>query len=218
MDLTIFDLDNTLLHGDSDYLWGEFLVEHGYVEKGEYQKENTRYYNDYVNGRIDIIAFTKFQFRCLKNNDMETLRAWRKCFIKEKIQPIILDKAVQLIEEHRSKNHILLIITATNSFITQPIAKLLNIDQLIATEPQIIDGQYSGEINGTPSFAEGKVICYQQWLQEHDLGPPSSSYFYSDSHNDIPLLKTVSNPVAVDPDDRLTVEAKKQGWPIISLR
>lgn len=218
MNLAIFDLDNTLLKGDSDYLWGEFLSENNYVDGEKHSKKQDRYYNDYVAGTIDIIAFTKFQFHCLANNDIATLRTWRQNFITEKIQPIILDKAVALIESHRAKNNTLLIITATNSFITQPIAKLLNIDNLIATEPKITNGQYSGEVQGIPSFAEGKVIRYQQWLQANNLDHPKQSYFYSDSHNDLPLLKEVSHPIVVDPDNKLRIEAKKQGWKIISLR
>ena len=217
MDLAIFDLDNTLLGGDSDYLWGQFLGENGYVDAKAHQKENDRYYDDYKKGDLDINEFLEFQFRPLAENDMETLLAWRKRFLNVKIWPAMLPKAIALIEDHRSMAHKLLIITATNSFITAPIAKLFNIDDLIASEPEIINGQYTGKLSGTPSFAEGKVVRYEQWLKENNINP-ATSWFYSDSHNDIPLLNKVTHPIAVDPDDALKTEAEKRDWPVMSLR
>lgn len=217
MYLTIFDLDNTLLAGDSDYLWGQFLGENGYVDAEAHQKENDRYYNDYLKGVLDINAFLEFQFQALAENNMETLRNWRTRFLAEKIRPTILPKALKLIEEHRKKGHQLMIITATNSFITTPIAELFNIDNLIASEPEINNGQYTGKLSGTPSFSQGKVVRYRQWLAENNC-TISASWFYSDSHNDIPLLNQVSYPIAVDPDAILQAEAKQRDWEIISLR
>ena len=217
MDLAIFDLDNTLLGGDSDYLWGQFLGENGYVDAEAHQLENDRYYDDYKKGDLDINAFLKFQFQPLAENDMDTLLAWRERFLNVKIWPAMLPKAIDLIEDHRNMAHKLLIITATNSFITAPIAKLFNVDDLIASEPELINGQFTGKLSGTPSYAEGKVVRYEQWLQENNI-TPSTSWFYSDSHNDIPLLNKVTHPIAVDPDDVLKVEAEKRGWPIMSLR
>ena len=217
MDLAIFDLDNTLLGGDSDYLWGQFLRENGYVDGEAHQKENDRYYDDYRKGILDINAFLEFQFRPLAENDMQTILAWRERFLEEKIRPLILPKAIKLIEDHRNMGHKLLIITATNSFITAPIAGLFQIDDLIATEPEIVNGQYTGKLSGTPSFAEGKVSRYEQWLQENTI-KVETSWFHSDSHNDLPLLNKVSHPIAIDPDDALNAEAKKRGWPVMSLR
>lgn len=217
MKLAIFDLDNTLIAGDSDCLWGEFLSEQGYVDSDAYQAGHEKYYADYLNGELDITAFLKFQLKALADNDREQLEGWRKVYIEEKIKPVILPKAIELIEDHRQQGHELLIITATNRFITQPIADDLNIEHLIACEPELIDGQYTGEIIGTPSFAEGKVIRFNEWLRKlnHEA---EEIWFYSDSHNDIPLLKGVDHAIAVDPDETLRAEAERNGWSIISLR
>ena len=217
MDLAIFDLDNTLLSGDSDYLWGQFLGENGYVDVEAHQKEHDRYYQDYMEGNLDINAFLEFQFRPLAENDMNTILGWRTRFLDEKIRPAMLPKAIDLIEDHRNMGHKLMIITATNSFITAPIAVLFNIDDLIASEPEMNNGEFTGKLSGTPSYAEGKVTRYEQWLQENNY-QPGTSWFYSDSHNDIPLLNMVTHPIAVDPDDLLIVEAEKRDWPIMSLR
>ncbi len=217
MDLAIFDLDNTLLAGDSDYLWGRFLGENGYVDTEAHQKENDRYYDEYLKGKLDINEFLEFQFRPLSENDMKTILAWRECFINTKICPAMLPKAIDLIENHRNIGHELLIITATNSFITAPIAELFNIKHLIAAEPELVNGQYTGKLSGTPSFAEGKVTRYEQWLQENNF-EAGISWFYSDSHNDIPLFNKVTHPIAVDPDDALKAEAEKRDWSVISLR
>jgi len=217
VDLAIFDLDNTLLAGDSDYLWGQFLGENGYVDAEAHQKENDRYYKDYLEGNLDINAFLEFQFLPLGENDMQTILGWRTRFLDEKILPVMLPKATQLIEDHRNMGHKLLIITATNSFITAPIVELFNIHDLIAAEPEMVNGEFTGKLSGTPSYAEGKVTRYEQWLQENNF-QADTSWFYSDSHNDIPLLNMVTHPIAVDPDDVLKVEAEKRDWPIISLR
>ena len=217
MDLAIFDLDNTLLAGDSDYLWGQFLGENGYVDAEAHQKENDRYYDDYLKGDLDINAFLEFQFRPLAENDMKTILGWRERFLDEKIRPVLLPKALKLVEDHRNMGHKLMIITATNSFITAPIIQLFNIDDLIAAEPEMTNGEFTGKLSGTPSFAEGKVTRYEQWLQENNY-QPGTVWFYSDSHNDIPLLNMVTHPIAVDPDDALRVEAEKRGWPVMSLR
>jgi len=217
MDLAIFDLDNTLLAGDSDYLWGQFLGENGYVDAEAHQKENDRYYDDYLKGNLDINAFLEFQFRPLADNDMKTILSWRERFIDEKIRPVMLPKALKLVEDHRNMGHKLMIITATNSFITAPIVQLFNIDDLIASEPEMNNDKFTGKLSGTPSYAEGKVTRYEQWLQENNV-EATTSWFYSDSHNDIPLLNIVTHPIAVDPDDALRVEAEKRNWPVMSLR
>lgn len=217
MKLAIFDLDNTLIAGDSDCLWGEFLDERGYVDSEAYKAGHEKFYEEYVAGTMNIHEFLEFQLKVLADNDRTQLEEWRKNYIETKIKPIILNKAIDLINEHRSKNHELLIITATNRFITEPIAHEFKIDNLIACEPEMVDGQYTGKVSGTPSYAKGKVTRLNDWLNEQQQ-KLEESWFYSDSHNDIPLLKEVNHAIAVDADETLNAEAKKQGWPIISLR
>ncbi len=217
MTLAIFDLDNTLIGGDSDTSWGDFLCEKGYVDTEEHTRRHAEYYQDYLEGTLDIMEFLSFQLEILGKHDMKTLNVWREDYIVEMIEPILLPKAQALVEHHRQQDHQLLIVTATNRFITEPIAQLFGIDELIATEPEIINGRYTGHVAGTPSFAEGKVTRMQEWLtdREHSL---EGSWFYSDSHNDIPLLEQVEYPIAVDPDDKLKEEAEKRGWKVMSLR
>jgi HAD superfamily hydrolase (TIGR01490 family) len=216
MKLAIFDLDNTLIGGDSDCLWGEFLSEQGYVDSKAYQAGHDRFYQEYVEGTMDIHEFLEFQLKVLADNDREVLEQWRKDYIKAKIKPIMLEKAISLVEDHRKQGHELLIITATNRFITAPIAKAFNIDNLIACEPEMKDDQYTGKVSGTPSYAQGKVTRLNEWLKNHEQ--VEETWFYSDSHNDIPLLKEVDHAIAVDADETLINEAKKQNWKIISLR
>jgi len=217
MKLAIFDLDNTLIGGDSDYLWGEFLTEQGYIDSDAYQTGHEKFYQEYVKGTMDIYKFLEFQLKVLADNDRQTLEAWRETYIEEKIKPIMLPKAFELIEDHRQQGHELLIITATNRFITEPIAKEFKIDNLIACEPEMIDSQYTGKVTGTPSYAQGKVTRLNEWLKNYEQ-PFEETWFYSDSHNDIPLLKEVDHAIAVDADETLITEAKKLNWPVISLR
>lgn len=217
MGLAIFDLDNTLLAGDSDYLWGCFLVEQGIVDAAHYEAENARFYRQYQEGTLDIREWLAFQLKPLTEHSPDQLDAWRRRFIDEMIRPIILPAARALIARHREAGDALLIITATNAFITRPIADLLGIEELLATEPRRIDGRYTGEVEGTPCFREGKVVRLRQWLEGREL-ELGDSWFYSDSHNDIPLLEQVTHPVAVDPDPALTRHAEARSWPIISLR
>ncbi len=217
MKLAIFDLDNTLIAGDSDCLWGEYLTEQGYVNSAAYQAGHERFYEEYVAGTMDIHAFLEFQLKVLADNDRLQLEEWRKNYIEEKIKPIMLPKAIELIDEHRQKGHELLIVTATNRFITEPIANEFKIDNLIACEPELIDGQYTGKVVGTPSYAEGKVTRFNDWLKNYGQ-TFDETWFYSDSHNDIPLLKEVDHAIAIDADETLVAEAKKQNWPLISLR
>jgi|TARA_B100001105_G_scaffold57752_1_gene44186 HAD superfamily hydrolase (TIGR01490 family) len=217
MRLAIFDIDNTLIAGDSDLLWGEFLCERNYVDSNVYKAEHEKYYKDYLSGKLDINNFLKFQLKVLGENDLNLLKKWRKDFFEEKIRPVILPKAYQLIDKHRNQNHDLLIITATNRFIVEPIASEFKIENIIACEPEIYNEQFTGKFTGTPSYAEGKVERFNDWLKT--IGRRlEESWFYSDSHNDIPLMKEVNHPVAVDPDESLKNEAIKIGWPIISLR
>lgn len=217
MDLAIFDLDNTLISGDSDYLWGKYLVSRGLVDADEYERANQQFYDDYQDGTLDIYAFLKFSFEPLSNHKLETLLEIRNHFLNECIWPIITSQSRKLIQQHRDQGHYLLIITATNLFITEPIAKELGVDSIIATEAQIVNGQYTGEVEGIPCFKEGKVKRLNNWLEStsHNL---DNSWFYSDSHNDLPLLELVTYPVAVDPDEKLNQHADSNNWPIISLR
>ena len=217
MKLAIFDLDNTLIGGDSDLLWGQFLCEHGYVYGKYYHKRHEKYYADYLAGTLNIQHFLEFQLQPLAGVSPSTLQERREQYLQEKIRPLILDKAVQLIDRHRQQNHVLLIITATNRFLTEPIAGLFGVRHLIASEAEMKDGYYTGKPTGIPSYAAGKVTRLNTWLDEYG-DRPEESWFYSDSHNDLPLFRMVDHPVAVDPDEVLRVEAGKQGWPIISLR
>lgn len=217
MALAIFDLDNTLLCGDSDHLWGEFLVERNIVDKERYRQANDQYYQQYIDGNLDIFDFLAFTLKPLSEHTTEQLFSWRDIFLVEKIDPIMLDAAKSLVEHHRQQGDTLMIITATNSFITAPIAQRFGIDHLIATEPEMIDGRYTGKVAGTPSYKEGKVERLETWLTNHAMNL-EGSYFYSDSHNDLPLLKRVDYPIAVDPDSTLEDFAQQHGWKILSLR
>jgi HAD superfamily hydrolase (TIGR01490 family) len=217
VNLAIFDLDNTLLGGDSDYLWGRWLVQHQLVDSAFYERENQRFYFEYKNGSLDIFEFLRFSLRPLAENDLDRLLTLRQQFMDEVIRPIMLPTAHELVEHHRNQGHTLLIITATNRFVTEPIATAFGINNLIATDPEFREGRYTGEVSGTPSFREGKVERLNNWLRENGYNL-ASSWFYSDSLNDLPLLEMVTHPVAVDADPTLTDHAAAKGWPIISLR
>lgn len=217
MALTIFDLDNTLLGGDSDFLWGRYLCENGIVDENAYRRANEHYYQQYLEGSLDIYEFLEFVFKPLASHDMETLHQWRAAYLEQKIKPIMLPAAEALVEKHRSQGDTLLIITATNSFLTAPIAGMLGIDNLIATEPEMRDGRFTGRVAGKPSFQHGKVERLRSWLKDQDDALKGST-FYSDSHNDLPLLELVETPVAVDPDPKLQAVAQDRGWKILSLR
>ena len=217
MALALFDLDNTLLAGDSDYLWGEFLTEQGVVDADLYARENLRFYEEYKNGTLDIHEFQAFSQQPLVQNPKEKMQILHNQFFEEKIKAIMNPASFDLIEHHRNRDDTLVVITATNSFVTAPIVKAFGIDNLIATEPELIDGKYTGKIDGIPCFQEGKVKRLEQWMSEHKMDL-KGSWFYSDSHNDLPLLLEVENPVAVDADEKLLEYAERNNWKIISLR
>ena len=217
MSLAIFDLDNTLLSIDSDHAWGEFLVEQGAVDPVAYREANERFLADYNAGTLDMAAFLEMALKPLTENTPEQLAAWHQQFMASKIEPHILPKAEELLARHRTKGDTLLIITATNRFITGPIAERLGVDDLIAVEPEMVDGRYTGRVDGVPSYREGKVIRLQAWLEAQDI-TMDGAWFYSDSHNDLPLLEKVDHPVAVDPDDTLRKVAEERHWRIMSLR
>lgn len=216
MTLALFDLDNTLINGDSDYAWGNFLVNRQLVDAEEYRKANDHFYEQYKNGTLDIHEYNRFTLKFLSENSMETLNALHQTFMQEEILPMISDKAHQLIAAHQEQNHTLVIITATNSFVTRPIATELGIEHLLAIEPKMVNGHFSRELEGTPTFQEGKVTRLNQWLENRDE-TLENSFFYSDSRNDLPLLNIVDHPVAVNPDPTLLEVAQKNGWPVLDL-
>jgi HAD superfamily hydrolase (TIGR01490 family) len=215
--LALFDLDNTLLAGDSDYLWGRFLIEQGIVDGDEYEQRNQAFYDQYRVGRLDIHEFLAFQLQPLAAHSLEQLQRWRQAFLERMIEPIILPAARELVARHRLNGDTLVIVTATNRFITEPIAARFGVDHLLATEVEMRAGRYTGRAAGTPCFRHGKVERLEQWLAtaNEDL---AGSWFYTDSHNDLPLLERVTNPIAVDPDETLRTEALARNWTVISLR
>jgi HAD superfamily hydrolase (TIGR01490 family) len=215
--LAIFDLDNTLIAGDSDHSFGEFLVKKQLVDGEIYRQANDRFYQEYKNGTLDIREYLHFSLAPLTRHSLEELAVLHAEFMADFIEPIFLPKANALLEKHRARGDYLLIITATNAFVTRPIAKRLGVDDMIATEPEIIDGRYSGGYLGTPCFQQGKVVRLQEWLEAHPYSM-DGAYFYSDSINDLPLLEQVSYPIAVDPDDRLAEIARTRAWQVMSLR
>ena len=220
MRLALFDLDNTLLAGDSDYEWARFLVSRGIVDGPSYEAKNDYFYSEYKAGTLDITAFLEFQLSPLARHSMEQLQAWHAEFMRERVLPMIMPAARALVARHTAAGDLCAVITATNAFVTAPITRELGVGHLIATQPEVEEGRYTGRWLGTPCFQHGKITCLDQWLaaQGRTLAGFEQSWFYSDSRNDLPLLERVSTPVAVDPDDTLRAVAAERGWPIISLR
>jgi len=219
-ELALFDLDNTLLDGDSDYLWAQYLIDRGILDRDLYEARNLAFYEQYKAGTLDIRAFLDFQLAPLAAQSRETLDAWHREFMAQYITPIVAPGARALVEAHRQQGRTLAIVTATNAFVTRPIATFLGIEHLIATDLEVQDGRFTGRPHGTPSFREGKVTRLDEWLGARGttLAAHRAVWFYSDSANDLPLLERVSHPVAVDPDERLGQVARERGWPVISLR
>ena len=220
MNLALFDLDNTLLTSDSDFEWSQFLIEKKVLDRKEYESRNLEFYEQYKSGTLDINQFLDFQLQPLSLYPRTQLDDWHNEFMAKKIMSQIAPGAYKLINEHMLGGDLCIIITATNRFVTEPIARILGINNLIATDPDQEDGEFTGQVSGTPCFREGKITRLEDWMDEHNLTWLSflESWFYSDSLNDIPLLKKVTNPVAVDPDSTLEKYAKENNWPIISLR
>jgi HAD superfamily hydrolase (TIGR01490 family) len=218
MNLVLFDLDNTMLAGDSDFEWAQFLIERGVLDREAYEARNQEFFDAYQNGTLDIHAFLDFQLKPLSRHPRSQLEAWHRTFMQQRIIPMIAPKARSLIASHRGA--LTAIVTATNSFITGPIARELGVAHLIATVPEERDGEFTGEVMGVPSFREGKITRLKNWLAERGerLENFERSYFYSDSLNDLPLLALVTHPVAVDPDPTLRAHAVQHGWPVITLR
>ncbi|CAN4268234.1 SerB Phosphoserine phosphatase [Methylophilaceae bacterium] len=218
--LALFDLDNTLLAGDSDYNWSLFLIKQGLLDEKTHHERNEQFYLDYKNGNLDIYKFLAFQLKPLSEHSVADLNALHAKYMDTVIRPMMTKKAQDLVNQHKAQGDLCLVITATNSFVTKPIAQAYGIAHLIGTDPEMVNGAYTGGVAGVPSFQEGKVTRLKQWLTERGqvLADFEQSYFYSDSHNDLPLMKLVTHPVAVDADAKLTDYAQQHGWPHISLR
>ena len=221
--LALFDLDHTLLPFDSDYEWGQFLVRLGVVDGEQYAQANDQFYADYKVGKLDIDAFLRFALKPLSENSRTQLNDWHRLFMAEKITGQLHPKSLALIKKHQDAGDLCSVVTATNSFVTRPIVEAFGIQHLIATEPATFNndprGMFTGGISGVPSFKEGKVLRVHSWLNELGLSFQTieRSYFYSDSINDLPLLEQVTDPVATNPDAKLTAEAQKRNWPILQL-
>lgn len=220
MNLALFDLDNTLLSGDSDFEWSQFLVEQGVLERELFEAKNLAFYEQYKAGTLNITEFLDFQLKPLSHHARKVLDGWHEEFMRCKVRPMMGQAARDLVARHRLAGDVCVIVTATNSFVTAPIAREFGVEHLIATDPEQIGGEFTGRVSGVPSFREGKVVRMESWLAERgwDWGSFDESWFYSDSLNDLPLLSRVKRPVAVDPDATLRAHAEKQGWAVISLR
>ena len=216
MTLAIFDLDHTLINGDSDYLWGEYMVANGIVDEQVYRARNEEFYRDYQRGTLNNDLYLAFALEPLTHYSLDELYAWRADYVEKWIRPLVAPGAGELLQSHRQRGHKLMIISATNLFVTEPLAQLLDVPTVLATEPEIVDDRYTGRFLGTPTYQEGKVVALAQWLGEHG-GELADSYFYSDSLNDLALLEQVNHPVAVSPDDDLKAIAEARGWKIIDL-
>ena len=220
MNLALFDLDNTLLAGDSDFEWAQFLISHGVLDREVQEAKNLQFYEDYKAGTLDIHAFLDFQLQPLARHSRTELDAWHREFMHSRVLPIIGEKSRALVRRHLDNGDLCAVVTATNSFVTAPIAREFGIPHLIATIPAQHNGQFTGRPRGTPSFREGKISRVEDWLESMGLwwGSFEQSWFYSDSHNDLPLMGKVSHPVAIDADDKLRTHALAAGWPVQTLR
>lgn len=220
MDLVLFDLDNTLLAGDSDFAWAQFLIGKGVLDREVQEAKNIAFYEQYKAGTLDIFEFLDFQLAPLARHSRAELDAWHREFLQASIKPMITAQARALVKQHLERGAVVAVVTATNSFVTGPIVREFGIPHLIATIPAQQDGAFTGKPRGTPAFKAGKIERVEAWLESLGLyfGSFEQSWFYSDSHNDLPLMQKVDKPVAVDPDDTLRAHAVQQGWPVISLR
>ena len=217
MALAIFDLDNTLINGDSDHRWGEFLCAEGLVDPKSFGHENDRFYQDYQAGKLDIQAYLQFALRPLAGRTVGEVAELQQRFMRDYVEPMLLPAAFSLLDKHREQGDKLVIITASNTVITKPIAKRLGVSTLMGCDVEIKEGKFTGASVGIPSFREGKVARLTEWMSTNNYSL-DGAWFYSDSHNDVPLLERVDNPVATDPDPQLAELARQRSWPIISLR
>ena len=219
MNLALFDLDNTLLNGDSDFEWSQFLIRIGILDRELFEVKNLAFYEQYKAGTLDIHEFLDFQLKPLSRHSRKVLDAWHRQFMQESILPIVTQPARDLVEQHRKAGDVCVIITATNSFVTSPIAREFGVEHLIATEPEHENGEFTGRVADVPCFREGKITRLNSWLTDRGwtLDSFDDSTFYSDSLNDLPLLCKVKHPVAANPDAILRAHAEQHGWRIISL-
>lgn len=220
MNLVLFDLDNTLLNGDSDFEWSQFLIEQGVLDRELFEAKNLAFYEQYKAGTLDIHEFLDFQLKPLSRHARKVLDTWHEEFMRRKVRPMMGRKARELVAKHKEAGDVCVVVTATNSFVTAPIAREFGVEHLIATDPEQKDGEFTGRVAGVPSFREGKVVRMENWLAERGWNWDTfrTTCFYSDSLNDLPLLLKVARPIAVDPDPTLRAYAEKQGWTVISLR
>ncbi len=220
MNLALFDLDNTLLNGDSDFEWAQFLIEQGVLDRELFEAKNLAFYEQYKAGTLDIYEFLDFQLKPLSRHARKVLNGWRENFMQHKVRGMMTVAARELVARHRAAEDVCVIITATNSFVTAPIAREFGVEHLIATEPEEKDGEFTGCVAGVPCFREGKITRLENWFAQRGWGWDSfaDSFFYSDSLNDLPLLAKVNNPIAVDPDATLRKHAEQHGWRILTLR
>jgi HAD superfamily hydrolase (TIGR01490 family) len=220
MKLALFDLDNTLLNGDSDFEWSQFLISIGILDRELFEVKNQTFYDQYKAGTLDIHEFLDFQLKPLSRHSRKVLDDWHRQFMAENIMPMVTPQSRALVKQHLDAGDVCVIITATNSFVTAPIARVFGIEHLIATEPEHIDGEFTGRVAEVPCFREGKITRLDNWLAARDwtLDSFEDSVFYSDSMNDLPLMCKVEHPVAANPDATLRAHAEQHGWPIISLR
>jgi HAD superfamily hydrolase (TIGR01490 family) len=218
--LTLFDLDHTLISCDSDYEWGQFLVDRGVLDRQAYEAQNAAYYEQYKAGTLDIHEFLGFALRPLAEHAPGDLDRWHADFMATRILPAMGAPARALVQRHLAAGDLCAVVTATNSFVTGPIARAFGVPHLVATEPERVAGRFTGRVAGIPCFREGKIARVEAWLaaQGRRLADFRESSFYSDSHNDLPLLERVTRPVAVDPDPQLAAVARVRGWPEVSLR
>jgi HAD superfamily hydrolase (TIGR01490 family) len=220
VNLALFDLDNTLLNGDSDFEWAQFLIEQGVLDRELFEAKSLAFYEQYKAGTLDIYEFLDFQLKPLSRHARKVLNGWRDDFMQHKVRGMMTAPARELVARHRAVEDVCVIITATNSFVTSPIAQEFGVEHLIATEPEEKDGEFTGCVAGVPCFREGKITRLEDWFAQRGWGWDSfaDSFFYSDSLNDLPLLAKVNNPIAVDPDATLRKHAEQHGWRILTLR
>lgn len=215
--LAIFDLDNTILNGDSDYSWINFLIEKRLVDKDEYERKNKYFYDQYYQGKLNYDEWAEFALTTIKGKKPEEIEDILSKFLSEIIEPMINIYALKLLHDHTHNNDIMLLASATNSVIVEPIAKRLGFKNIVSTEVEIIDEIYTGKLLGIPALSEGKLIKVKEWMLQNSIESFDNTSFYSDSINDLPLLAAVSKPVAVNPDDMLREECRKRSWEIIDL-
>ena len=215
--LAIFDLDNTILNGDSDYSWINFLIEKRLVDKDEYERKNKYFYNQYYQGKLNYNEWAEFALTTIKGKKPKEIEDILSKFLSEIIEPMINIYALKLLHDHTHNNDIMLLASATNSVIVEPIAKRLGFKNIVSTEVEIIDEIFTGKVLGIPALSEGKLVKVKEWMLQNSIESFDNTSFYSDSINDLPLLAAVSKPFAVNPDDMLREECQKRSWEIIDL-